>query len=61
MMEDIRTTQAKEEANQEEMKAKMHINHEKLMTIMKGGKEKIEAIREACLEVSLEGLVVKRN
>jgi hypothetical protein len=32
------------------MKAKMNCHHKKLMMIMKAGKEKIEAMKEACLE-----------
>jgi hypothetical protein len=32
------------------MKAKMDSHHEKLMTIMKAGKEKIRVMREVCLE-----------
>jgi hypothetical protein len=42
--------QAKAEVNQEEMKAKADSPHEKSMMIMRAGKEKIEAMGEACLE-----------
>jgi hypothetical protein len=40
------TNQAKSDTKQEEMGAKMDSHHEKLVMIMKAGKEK----REACLE-----------
>jgi hypothetical protein len=46
----LRTIQAKAVANQEEMKAKMVPHHENLITIIKVGKEKMEAVREGCLE-----------
>jgi hypothetical protein len=42
--------QARTDSTQEDIKAKMDSYHEKLMTIMKASKEKIEAVREACLE-----------
>jgi hypothetical protein len=41
--------QASTKSTQEEMKAKLDSHDRKLMTIMKAGKEKQEAMREACL------------
>jgi hypothetical protein len=46
----LREIRAGQEHLKEEMKAKMDSHHEKLMTLVKADKEKIEAIREACLE-----------
>jgi hypothetical protein len=53
----MKANQAKTDANIKEVKediktnpAKMDCHHEKLMTIMKAGKHKTEAMREACLE-----------
>jgi hypothetical protein len=58
LLEEMRTNQPKADANQEEMKAKRDSHHEKLM-IMKAGKEKIQAVWEACLEITDFCLVSK--
>jgi hypothetical protein len=48
--EDIKTNQDKADIKKEETKAKTNSHHKKLMTIVRAGKEKIEAMREVCLE-----------
>jgi hypothetical protein len=48
----IRTNQTEADTSLREMKVKTDSHHEKLMTIMKARKEKIRAMREACLEAT---------